>query len=271
MTSDLVKSWRFKYKDLSGYISGGHEHGVELTAGVDGVPVTRAMCLNLEHYYAMSRSVGFFVPRYKAAVKSQCLGSRAVRIVIEPFEEWQIRSALTFILLPDRIIEVCYEFSFDADYNGFQALISNYFHRSTEPYLHLSGQWVQPKLSDREHRFWVSGAVEAANIARLYDISGFSSKEAREIEHYIDSQYYDYPVMVTPIAGSSWAVVNIVQPTMCASLSANRRWKAHDFSLVGRDVARGETVECRAWLAYVRLESLDEALSLYDRLVSRDR
>ena len=47
------------------------------------------------------------------------------------------------------------------------------------------------------------------------------------------------------------------------SIQCNRRWGAHDFTLVGRDVKRGESVRCRAWMAYRKLDpkSLDDVLT----------
>ena len=70
--------------------------------------------------------------------------------------------------------------------------------------------------------------------------------------------------MVSPIRDSGWSVVHVIERAQCPSISANRRWQAHDFSLLGRDVAAGETVSCRAWMIYARLNCLDDALKLAD-------
>ena len=63
----------FAYDSLAGYVSGGRHQGVELTRGADGRPVTRAMCLNLEHYYARGAGKGMFVPRYEAPATTEVL------------------------------------------------------------------------------------------------------------------------------------------------------------------------------------------------------
>ena len=84
----------------------------------------------------------------------------------------------------------------------------------------------------------------------------------------MDDQFYDHPVLVSPIRDSGWSIVHAVQRDLCPSISANRRWHAHDFSLVGRDVAAGETVTCRAWMIYQKLDSLDDALCLADRVTA---
>jgi len=262
MSTELIEAWGFRVDDLAGYISGGHEHGVELTEGVDGGPVTRRMCLNVEHYYARSCRDGQFVPRYKADVSSERLGEDAVRIIIAPYGEWHVETVVTYRLLPERTVEARYVFSFGADYVGFEALISNYFHQPTEPYLHLGGRWVQPRLSEREHRFWVRGPVDAASIPELYG----AGDGINDVPLPIDPLPYDHPVMITPIGDTDWSVVNMVERKMCPSLSANRIWRAHDFSIVGHDVGKGQTVTCRAWMAYVELESMDEALSLLREL-----
>ena len=70
------------------------------------------------------------------------------------------------------------------------------------------------------------------------------------------------PVIVTFIGTSGYAVIHWIERENCFSIECNRRWGAHDFSLVGRDVKRGESVRCRAWMAYRKLDrkSLDDVL-----------
>ena len=237
---------------------------MELTAGADGQPVTRPMCLNLEHYFARSHA-GPLVPRYQAPVRTEWVadGMRgAVRIMVGPIEAWQVRATITYRLRPERVIEARYDFAFDADYAGFEAFVSNYFRAPAAPYVHLGEGWVQPAIGADEHRFWVRGPREAENARVVYP----DAFRRVQLTAAIDPAPYRHPIMVTPVARSRWSVVTIADPEGCASLSANRRWNAHDFSLVGRDVARGQTVTCRAWMAYVRLEVLDEAVMLYRRL-----
>ena len=265
-TPELIASWRFAYDGLAGYISSGHQHGVELTAGADGQPVTRPMCLNLEHYHARSHVGGLFVPRYKAPVQAERLARDTVRVAMEPYHDWQVRATITYRLLPVRVIEARYDFLFGADYAGFEAFVSNYFHSPTEPYLYLGDGWKQPIIGESEHRFWARGPLEAGNIRTLYP----DSFQRVQLIAAVDPAPYKHPIMVTPIADSGWSVVTLVDRCGCPNLSANRRWNAHDFALVGRDVARGESISCRAWLAYARLESLDQALMLYQQLAKAD-
>ena len=265
MTPQFVPSWRFNYEGLAGYVCGGHEHGVELTCGIDKRPVTRCMCLNLEHYYAKSCRGGRFVPRGKATVRAEQISDNTIRVEIDPWGHWNLTATITYTLMPDRIIEATFDFAFGTNYEDFEAFVSNYFHAPTEPHVHLGGAWTQPRLGEREHRYWPRSERDGAVVqdGRLDEfIAGM--KEPYEVP--VDPLCYDYPVMVTPIGDSRWSVVHIVQRKMCPTLSANRTWHAHDFSLVGHDVCEGDQLSCRAWMAYAKLESLDDALSLHKRL-----
>src|SRR5689334_10081025 len=95
MPTELTPSLRFRRDGFAGYITGGHEHGVHLTEGADGLPITRPMCLNVEHYYATNARGGRFVPRYKAAVHTDLTGD-ALRLRIEPFEAWRVSVDATY-------------------------------------------------------------------------------------------------------------------------------------------------------------------------------
>lgn len=267
----LVPCWRFTYEELEGYLRGGHEHGIEFSRGIDGHPLTKAMCLNLEHYFALSCHGGQFVPRYKATVQTRQIDDDSIRVEIKPYEEWKIHSTITYKLLPQCTIQVDFEFYFDAGYRGFEALISNYFLEATEPYLHVGGHWLQPSLTDNEHRCWPRDEHAAQNITKIQSNQSVIIPN-NDIHLPIDSQFYDYPIMVTPIRDTDWSIINFIDQSVCASLSANRKWKAHDFSLLGRDVAAGESACCRAWIVYRQLNvkddrSLDEMISVYQELM----
>ncbi|MCG3148139.1 MAG: hypothetical protein PCFJNLEI_01581 [Verrucomicrobiae bacterium] len=258
----LVESWKFQADEVTGYIAGGGEHGIQIVATADGKPGTRGMGMNLEHYYSRSCEQGRFVPRYQAKVHSEQTGEQVVRVRIEPHKDWQIEATVDFAVLPGALIEVRYGFHFLAAYRGFEAFVSNYFHDPTEPHLHLNGQWVRPTVADNEHRFWLRSPADAENTLAVRHAELTPSAE---IIQPIDPVCFDHPVMVTPIAGSTQSIVNIVEAEHCPSLSVNRRWNAHDFSLLGRDVAAGERVTCRAWFACTTLASLDDALRLQPR------
>lgn len=267
MTPELIDCWRFKYDKLAGHIIGGHEHGFELTAGASMEPVSRRMCMNLEHYYARGRTGGRFVPRYKAEVTAIRAGDDAIQISIEPYEDWRITSVIAYRLLPECTLEATYEFTFHEDYGGFEALISNYFHEPTEPYLHAGGKWFRPQLGDREHRFWVR-TDEDTQVLKDGRWDDFYAEMKDDYTLSFGDAPYDYPLMVTEIGDAGWSIVHVIEKGACPSVSANRTWNAHDFSLVGRDVAEGETVTCRAWMAYRKLESLDDALTLCKDLLA---
>jgi|ETNmetMinimDraft_20_1059909.scaffolds.fasta_scaffold85248_1 hypothetical protein len=259
MTQPLSPAWRFNQKHWAGYISGGDEHGIEVTSGADTAPVTRRMCMNVEHYFVADRT-GLFVPRRHAPLHAASSDGN-VRLRIEPHEDWRVETSVTYTLL-DHVIEAEFSFSFEADYRDFHALVSNYFHQPTEPWLPLGGEWVQPKLNDLEHRTWARDSQSAQMEAAKMELTHQSGEVPQDMERPIDEQLYDHPVMVTPIGESGWSIVHAVEKEFCPSLSANRRWRAHDFSIIGKDVNAGDTVSCRAWMAYARLDHPQEALTL---------
>jgi len=266
MDHALSESWRFEYRPLAGFICDGDAHGVELTRGVDGGPVTRARCLNVEHYYAANCSGGRFVPRSKADHTAECLSDDVVRVTISPYGDWHVRATVDYRVLPECVIEATFRFAFEANYTAFEAFISNYFHEPDEPYLCLGGQWEQPRLGDLEHRFWARGRRDAADLGDGR-IAEFLTEARGDYEAPIDERFYDLPILVTPIRQTGWSIVHAVEGDVCPSLSANRTWHAHDFSLVGHDVSAGQTVTCRAWMAYVKLDRPEQAVDLYHRLV----
>lgn len=262
MTDNLVESWKFISDGVRGYLTGGDEHGVELTAGPEEEPVTRRMCFNLEHYLADGEAFGEFVPRHEAAITAERVGSRSVRILIAPTDHWAVHTELTFSVHPDRTIEAEYEFTFDRDYDGFEAFVSNYFHSPEPPFIPLNGEWVQPDVGNSEHRFWTPDAGECYQIRNRYP------ENPMGLEASFSEASLDHSLMVTPIPESSASVVHAIEQSECATLSANRQYNAHDFSLVGRDVSEGESVTCRAWMSYAELDELHEAFDFYDRLVN---
>ena len=269
--SSLVPSWQFTGDGVRGYIAGGGGHGVEIVA-VDGVGMdeapggTRPMCMNLEHYYARSHRGGRFVPRLKADVRSYLDDDGAVRVRIAPYEQWQVETTIAFRVSAGPVVEVCYEFRFEADFVGFEAFVSNYFHDPGEPLIRLGGAWVRPALTNGEHRFWARGAIKAENIAAVYPPE---LTPQDNIDLPIDDARFDVPLMVTPLAETGFSVVNAVEPNRGGSISANTKWNAHDFSILVGDVAAGDAIACRAWLACLKLAEPDDALALFDRLLGR--
>jgi len=258
---------RFAYGQLlAGKISGGKLHGVELTRGADGKPVTRPGCLNVEHYYSTSQAGGRFVPRTKAPLSIKRLDKTAMRVEIGPYEKWRVGATVTYRLLPDCVIEADYVFAFDADYRGFEAFISNYFYNAWPPHLRLAGKWAEGRLNvPLEHHRWCRSDADRQRILQILPAfyAHYAMQPDYDLAKSVDETLYSEPVLVTFIGTSGYAVVHWIEHKNCPSISANRRWGAHDFSLIGRDVKRGESVRCRAWMAYRKLdrESLDDVLN----------
>jgi len=265
MAFTLSDDPRFQYGDvLSGTFSGGQEHGIEFTRGANGRPVTRSMCMNLEHYYSPSAKGGLFAPRNKAPLAISRIDAAAVRIDIAEYGDWHVRCTITYRLLPECLIEAEYRFEFGAGYSHFEGFVSNYFHEPTLPWLRLGGRWQQARLDDpaHEHRFWCRSQEDADALRAVLPARDAEYRELgqTDLAMPVDSAAYDEPVMVSPIRDTGWAVVHWVERDACPSLSANVRWRAHDFSLIGRDVTKGEKITCRAWMAYRNLANRDDAL-----------
>lgn len=261
MSADFLKSWKFVSDGVRGYVSGGDEHGVELTTGAYEELVTRRMCLNVEHYLADNRPFGEFVPRHEANISAERTVDGEIQVSIDPTNEWRVSCKITFSVPTFRTIEATYEFTFHDDIAGFEAFISNYFHNPTPPFLSLDGQWVQPELTDSEHRFWIAEDGEQETIRDRYPTSPMG------LDRTVSDALFDYPMMITPVPDSEATVVHIVEPEECATLSVNRTYNAHDFSLVGRDVSAGDSVTCRTWMIYSELDEPREAVDLYRRFV----
>lgn len=79
----------------------------------------------------------------------------------------------------------------------------------------------------------------------------------------VDRGYCTLPIFVVPAARVGWYTIVASDPHSTASISANRRWNACDFSLVGRDVGEGETCDCSAWIIYAELSAPAEAATVY--------
>jgi hypothetical protein len=243
MGIELVDCWTFSAEGMTGVISGGHEHGIELTGGADKKSATRRMCLNLEHYYARACRGGRFVPRYKAQVSAERVAPDTVRLRIAPHGDWHVESVITYRVRPGCIIEATFEFAFGSDYGGFEALISNYFHEPDEPYLRLGGSWVKPSLGEREHRTFFRGPDDVRNFR-----DGRHEEFQAEVKNdYLISAhdgYYDEPVMISPIRDTGWSIVHVVERETCASLWLAGTW----FGAIASSAGHGwSTPNLAAW------------------------
>lgn len=257
----LADDLTFAYgQTLAGVVRGGEEHGLELQRGVDGRPVTRAASLNLEHYFSTSKRAGLFVPR-KGTRRIEKLDDRTVRITIGEQAGWKVTAQITYTFAPGGVLRADYAMTFGEDYRDFNTLLSVYHLEEALPYLHINGEWRQVELaSAREHRFWCRSA---ADLHRLRQALPAMNADYAALGHAnllsVDDQVWDEPVMVTRIRDTGWAVILWFDGEV-RSVSANTRWKAHDFSIGGRDVKRGETLRSTVWMAYRELKDLDDAL-----------
>ena len=254
---------RFEYDSLVGYIGGGGNHGVHFVAGGQRRPVTHGACMNVEHYYSDDVAGGMFVPRKQAAVDVRRVGDERVCVDIPADDTWRVTTTVTYTLLPERTIAAEYAFAFEKPYAMFEAFLSNYFHDEAPPYLRIGEAWKQVEIAPLEHRYWMRSNEDAVRFA-----PSLKRREAElqtlvpDCDTPIDAETFDSPVMITPVGEDGWCVVHWFDAAECISLSANRRWQAHDFSFIGRDVAAGETVLCRGWMSYQKLKTFDAALDL---------
>jgi hypothetical protein len=92
--------------------------------------------------------------------------------------------------------------------------------------------------------------LEAIWPEHLRQFREFHDKPSPEV---MDDRLCTAPIIVSPVHTPGYAVVHWVEPEACMNLSANERWGASDFCLVGRDVKKGETVVCHAWMAYRKI------------------
>jgi len=264
--ADIAPSLRFRYGDVAGYISGGEWHGVELTGGERGGPATRSMCMNLEHYFAADREGGWFVPRFKT-VRHTKLIDNGIQVDFEPYENWPVRSSIIYELLDSACISATYTFHFSDAIPAFEGFISNYFTTQDAPHVYVNGSWQQPALTDTEHRYLGRSMLDITTIRDRLNVVGSPIPDAKP-DLTFDEQIYDRPIMISDVAGGQWQIIHIADPEHCPSLSYNRKWQAHDFSLIGRDVQAGETITCRAWMICTQLSSMDDAFKWYDQLLS---
>ena len=258
---------RFRFPHVQGYLSGGNEHGIELTTpnGKAG-PITRRMCRNLEHYFTNDRKGGYFVPRYLTQIDSSAAAD-SVTVKFAAYEGWPVEATATFRVVSETLLEAVHTFTFSEALPGFEGFISNYVILNDPPWLQLDGKWCQVELGDKEHRYFPCHEQGRANLHERFKVCDVpESTKGMGIGWPVDDATVTLPVMVTPTSIDEWYVLHAVDPAECPSFSANRMWRAHDYSLVGRDVAAGETVTCRSWMSYAQLDAVDQAEDWYRSL-----
>ena len=126
------------------------------------------MCLNLEHYNASSHSDGRFVPRKRATTRIEATATGGIRTIVEPYEAWNVETEIALERREKWVFEATYSFSFNEEIRDFLPFFSNYFVEPTEPFMRFGDAWFQPRLSEREHRFWARSAEHAEVTRRVH-------------------------------------------------------------------------------------------------------
>jgi len=186
---------------------------------------------------------------------------RTVVIEIAQGQGWQVAGKITCTFLPQCTIRADYEMEFDADYKDFNTLVSAYFHEATLPYLRIAGEWQQVALPDQmQHRFWCRSQQDLGDFRKALDAmnadyagSGFPDLIS------VDDLTWEEPVMVNTTRNTGWAVAMWFDKNV-RSVSANVRWQAHDFSIGGFDVKKGESIMSTLYMAYRKIGNMDDLL-----------
>ncbi len=257
----LEDNLAFSYGNtLAGKVRGGEEHGVELSRGFDGKPVIAPASLNLEHYYSTSRPAGLFVPR-KGTRRIEKTGDRTVRVEIAEYAGWKISAEIIYTFLPDCAIRADYTLVFGETYQDFNTILSLYFFEETMPCLRFDNRWEQLRLATpKEHRFWCRDAKELERFKRALPAMNADYAPLQLAGCMtVDQRTFSTPIMISAIRDTGWAVILWFDEEV-RSVSANTRWKAHDFSIGGRDVKKGEVLKSTVWLAYRQLDNMDATL-----------
>jgi hypothetical protein len=174
-------------------------------------------------------------------------------------------------LLAADTVDVSWRFEFNADYLGFEAFIASYMPVGTVPPLIRSGgRWGRPHVNSvPKEQLFVARDEEAK---RLPDDGRWRELFERGFAYAVDKGAYDIPVMVTTFGEGliDPVVIQMVNRRECPALSPNVFAPAHDFSLVGRDVRRGQEVSARARIVYRPIADLADVQALYEQFEDED-
>ena len=122
-----------------------------------------------------------------------------MRVQIGPYEDWRVRTVITYRLLPGCVIEAEYSFAFDAAYRDFEAFISNYFHGAWPPFLRLDHRWAKGRLDDQqlEHRYWCRSTADRERLLRALPSRLAEFPQSLELVCPVDEALYSEPVIAT--------------------------------------------------------------------------
>jgi glyoxylase-like metal-dependent hydrolase (beta-lactamase superfamily II) len=256
--------YEFRAGELTGLLRPqGRFHGIEYTAGRAQVRITEpSLCMmNLEHYLCVDRH-GSMAPRN--ARQHYRVEDQTVTLRFEPTPDWRLRAAVTYDLSVENRLDTWFRFDFGQDYPRFEAFVASYFHAGNPPpFLRSAGEWFRPEIEPREHRFFPRDAQSTGLITD----GRWKGLELGRFTAGVDPRAYDFAMHVSLNETTGWAVLLMTDPSLCPSISANLFCHAQDFSLIGRDVAAGDSVTVRTRLLYVPLSSPDDAVPHYQQFL----
>ncbi len=252
--------YEFKAGEMRGFVRPiGHHHGL-IIHGPNNTPVTKqgGCTINLEHYVSADGH-GQFVPR-KEELQTYEIDGQTLTIHFAPFEEWKIHSSLKYDFSSGEHIDITFSFRFEADYNAFEAFVASYMHSRVPPLAKMGGRWIrlQPE------RGWQMFLPKTPRHGE-YVLDGRWGWFPSGLKPHLVHSVYDRPILVTRDENSQYALIQLVDPRECMALSPNNFAPAHDLSLVGHDVKKGETVTVPIRLHYQKIDDMVEVEKLYNQ------
>lgn len=254
----------FSRPDMKGYIRAtGHHHGLIITQGADGRPVTKdRMCtLNLEHYSETGRSAPF-LPRNERLHTFEREGDR-VTLIVSATDEWSIQSRVLYDLTHPDHITVTFSFEFQRDFSKFEAFVASYMADWTPPLIKCGGEWMRP-FPEKRFQMFVPKDDEVA----AWPPDGRWGWFPESLKPKVSGLRYDIPVLVSRDDKSGWAMIQMVDPDGVRALSPNTFAPAHDLCLVGRDVRAGEKVSVPVRLLYRQVERMEQVEAWYGEFLT---
>ena len=253
--------FEFSSGDLGGHIRPrGKFHGLVLHAS-DGRPITRPdQCtLNLEHYCAAGTCAPF-LPRTVCAKFHEVYRDRLI-IDFSPTSGWPVHSRITYHPGGGSAVDVTFDFEFLRSFDDFEAFIASYFHAGKPAFVHSTGAWSRLEVEDDVQLFCAGSDSGAEQVMD----GRWNWLEEVGLRVELSNLRYESAVLADWNEESGWALVQMVDPELCPSISTNTFACAQDLSLVGRDVERGERVRVRARVIYVKIQDPTEIEEMYGK------
>ncbi len=279
----LEPAFEINTRELSGFIRPIGEHnGLILSARAAATAITKPgmVTWNLEHYCKTSKGYPFY-PRNTAIQGYEQSAPGTFTLKYQPTDEWKVAISDTYSIFKDDRIEVKMELRFEEDYKNFEVFVASYFAPGFQVFLPLAKGWVTPEMEGTEQHFFPRDASARVMI----DDGRWNWLAARKYPPVGHDETYAMPLMVSVFRGTTppnasplrpeevgakeghWAWIQMTRPEDCLALSPNVFAPAHDFSLLGADVRKGETRTVRARLLWKKLKNLDEIKPLYENFL----